>query len=119
MVEAKMNVGDIKAKFKTKKDVYTFLVLECDVYLPDERHCTIFWLKDLLAGKCKVCTFLLFTSIQTMKNEQVVVIQLPHYDGLRVENFLNFVKTVAALRAYFPEERDWSKLPRDWICVVS
>ncbi len=45
---------EFAAKFKSKREVYLFLTLDCDAYLPAYDLVSIFWLKDLIANKKKV-----------------------------------------------------------------
>lgn len=54
MVQANVNVNDVKSKFKTKKDLWMFLAYEAGVYLPPEKHCTVYFLKQIFANEKKV-----------------------------------------------------------------
>ena len=47
------------SKCNSKSEVYRFLVLDCDAFLPDYKTITIYFLKDLLSGakKCKYPSF--------------------------------------------------------------
>ena len=43
------------SKFKSKREVYLFLTIDCKAYLPAYTNVTIYFLKDLISGtkKCK------------------------------------------------------------------
>ena len=43
-----VNVNTFAAKFKSKREIYTFLTIDGGVYLPDFANVTIYFLKDLL-----------------------------------------------------------------------
>ena len=48
------------AKFRTKRECYHFLTLDCKAYLPHESTVTIYYLKDLISGdrRCKLLVHL-------------------------------------------------------------
>ena len=54
-----------------------------------------------------------------MSNDEVKHFRVPFYEGLRVKDMLSMVRQVPDLKAYFPEERDWPLLNREWISCVS
>lgn len=49
---------DFEAKFRTKGEVYRFLDVDVDAYLPPVDTVTIYFLRDLMTGrrKCKCDT---------------------------------------------------------------
>ena len=53
-----VNVNEFAAKFKSKREIYTFLTIDGGAYLPDFGNVTIYFLKDLLQGK-KKCKYVL------------------------------------------------------------
>ncbi len=44
------------SKFKSKREVYLFLTIDCHAYLPAFTNVTIYFMKDLVSGakKCKL-----------------------------------------------------------------
>ena len=42
------------AKFRSKKEVWNFLTIDCGAYLPPMENITIYHMKDLVSGKKKV-----------------------------------------------------------------
>ena len=48
----KMNAKAFAAKFKSKKECWNFLAIEANAFLPPYGNCTIYHMKELVAG-CK------------------------------------------------------------------
>ena len=51
--KVKLTAKEFAAKFSTKRECFTFLTIDCKAYLPDYDTLTIYFLKDLIAGKKK------------------------------------------------------------------
>ena len=51
----RITAKEFAAKFSTKRECFTFLAIDCKAYLPAYDTITIYFLKDLIAGrkKCK------------------------------------------------------------------
>ena len=49
-----MAAKTFSAKFRSKKEVWTFLTVEVGAYLPPYENVTIYHLKDLISGAKKV-----------------------------------------------------------------
>ena len=51
----RISAKEFAAKYNSKRECYSFLTLDCKGYLPDYHSVTIYFLKDLIAGrkKCK------------------------------------------------------------------
>ena len=51
----RITAKEFQAKFSTKRECFSFLTIDCKAYLPDYNTVTIYFLKDLIAGrkKCK------------------------------------------------------------------
>ena len=43
---------------------------------------------------------------------------VPSYEGLTVDDFLLFAKKDAAILKYLPDERDWLKIDKKWLCDI-
>ena len=43
---------------------------------------------------------------------------MPSYEGLTTDDFLRFAKKDATLLEYLPDERDWLKIDKKWLCDV-
>ena len=50
----KVNVNDILEKMASKRDVYNFLSIECEAYLPKLETINIFFLKQITRGAKEV-----------------------------------------------------------------
>ena len=53
-----INVKELMAKFRTKREVYNFLVLDCKVYLPAYDTVTIYFMREIIMGTKKGKVFL-------------------------------------------------------------
>ena len=55
-----VNSKEVEAKLRSKKECFQFLVVDCQIYLPDDPACvTTYFLKKLCSGE-KKCKFILF-----------------------------------------------------------
>jgi hypothetical protein len=55
---AKVNIHEILEKFQSKKELFNFLVLECEAYLPKMDSINIFFLREILRGEKEVSDYL-------------------------------------------------------------
>jgi hypothetical protein len=46
----RMNVNDISAKMKSKKELYNFLLQDCQAYLPPMDGTNVYFLKQIMRG---------------------------------------------------------------------
>jgi len=53
--QVRITAKEFASKFSTKRECFTFLAVDCKAYLPSYDTVTIYFLKDLIAGrkKCK------------------------------------------------------------------
>ena len=49
-----INSAAFASKFKSKREIWTFLTVDVGAFLPSYEHCTIYHLKDIISGKKKV-----------------------------------------------------------------
>jgi hypothetical protein len=52
-VKARLTTSEFSAKFRSKNEVYAFLSIDVEAYLPSKDCVTIYFLKDLVNGKKK------------------------------------------------------------------
>ena len=45
-----VNVKEFEAKYRSKREVYTFLTVDGDAYLPPFQDVTAYFLKDIVSG---------------------------------------------------------------------
>ena len=50
-----------------------------------------------------------------IKSDDVKVLSAPNYDGLTIDDFLTEAAKHDEMEPYLPEERDWHRLPRNFI----
>ena len=51
---SKISSKEFAAKYNSKREIYNFLATDVGVYLPPTETITIYFLKDLMAGKKKM-----------------------------------------------------------------
>ena len=78
-----VTVAAFSAKFRSKREIYTFLTLDVKAYLPAVHTVTVYFLKDLVSGtkkrKFPIAANLSFADIQM---RSVVHISCPAYENL-------------------------------------
>ena len=52
--KTKVLASEFGAKFRSKREIYTFLTVDCKAYLPHVGGVTIYFCKDLIASKKKM-----------------------------------------------------------------
>ena len=52
-VKARLTTSEFSAKFRSKNEVYAFLSIDVEAYVPSKDCVTIYFLKDLVNGKKK------------------------------------------------------------------
>mmetsp|Transcript_28259 Transcript_28259/g.21118 ORF Transcript_28259/g.21118 Transcript_28259/m.21118 type:complete len:109 (+) Transcript_28259:171-497(+) len=88
----KVNVAQLAATFRTKKEIYQFLIYDAKVFLPKIHSTNAFFYKQILKGE-KL----------TIKAEEVKLCKVPQIEGLRVDDFLKYVALNQRLRVYLPD----------------
>jgi len=46
----------------------------------------------------------------------VKITAIPHFEGLTVQDFLDYARKKPSLLKFLPDERDWERLEKHWIC---
>ena len=100
-------VNDLSAKFKSKWELINVLSREGNIYLPPKRDVTQKYLRRLLHGEK-----------QDVKWSEVIVINVPQYEGLTINNLIKFSETEFDIHKFLPEY-DYHKDPnRSWLCNI-
>ena len=100
-----LTVNDIAIKWKSKTELYKVLMREGNIYLPPKQDATQKYLRALMLGKK-----------QYIKWSEVIVVQVPQYDGLRVKDLLKFAESEFEINDFLPTY-DYNKEPnRVWLC---
>lgn len=50
----KVNIRDLEGKFKSKKEIYVFLMQDCKAYMPSLDSTNVYFLKEVLKGEKEV-----------------------------------------------------------------
>ena len=115
----RVTTAEFSAKFRSKYEVYQFLSIDALAYLPAPETVTIYFLKDLVRG-VKKCKFLvsILTIFIVVKAEDAKNLHVPMYKGLSIDAILEKARQDENVVAHLPDERDISRLPRQWIINV-
>ena len=104
----KIDANAFGSKYQSKREVYRFLTHDCGAYLPSYETVTIFHMRDIVAGKRT-----------RLEEAKVKHINIPHFDGLKVERFYEYAADKPEVMRAFPLlERERMKLPRGYIANV-
>ena len=108
-----------QSKYKSKKENFEFLTVQCKAWLSSYDTVTIYFYKDLIRGKksCK-CIAPRNAPCADIKCDKVKVMFAPLYESLSVERILEKAADWPAVCKYLPDERDMHRLPRQWIISV-
>ena len=49
-----INVNQLGAKARSKHEMYRILTVEAKIYLPPQKECSIYFIRDIIQGKKKV-----------------------------------------------------------------
>ena len=114
-----VDVNSFAAKYRSKREVYTFLTIDGNAYLSAFDTLTVYFLKDLVAGN-KKCKCLPNGNMPVVNCDNVRYVNVPQYEGLSQQEICNFLATASAEMArYMPDELcEIKKLPRGWIINV-
>ena len=100
-------VNDLPVKFKSKLELINVLSREGNIYLLPKRDATQKYLRRLLHGEKLY-----------VKWSEVIVINVPQYEGLTVKDLIKFTETEFDIHK-FPPEYDYHKDPnRSWPCNI-
>ena len=114
-----VNVSTFAAKYRSKREVYTFLTVDGNAYLSAFDTLTMYFLKDLVSG-VKKCKYTPNGNMPVVNAERVRYVNVPQYEGLSQQEICNFLATASEEMArYMPDELcEIKKLPRGWIINV-
>lgn len=107
------------AKFRSKRECYNFLTVECKFYLPPYDTLTIYFLKDLVTGakKGRVAMFNRHVCL-ALKCDSFKYIYCPQYEGISVKAMMENAVGCPELMAYLPDGKEIPQLPRQWLANV-
>ena len=103
-----MDAKAFGAKFQSKKECYRFLSHDCGVYLAAYQSMTVWHLRDLISGNRK-----------RVSEKAVNQINVPYFEGLKIESFLDYAADKPAVMESLPMlERERLSLPRAYIANI-
>ena len=85
-----INVKDFAAKYRSKREVYTFLTIDGNAYLPPFDTITIYFCKSLVQGT-KKCKYTVTANLTVINAEHVRHLQVPQYEELSVAKLITFL----------------------------
>ena len=102
-----LTVLDVAAKCRSKKELYSVLTTEGDLYLPpladwNQNYLWGIWNGDKLY----------------IKWSEVKVIKVPHFEGLQIKKILAFAFEHFDVQQYIPDYEYRKEPNRDWICSL-
>ena len=112
------------SKYKSKREVYNFLTVDCHAYLPPYDNLTIYFLKDLVSDdkKSKFLIKLLFLILNftfiVMKSSHIQHLSVPQYEGLNIETILSHVENDQDVHRHLPDLQEIRKCPKQWLINV-
>ena len=71
-----IDVNTFAAKYRSKREVYTFLTIDGNAYLSAFDTLTVYFLRDLVAGK-KKCKWCLLLTSAVVSADSVRYVQVP------------------------------------------
>ena len=71
-----IDVNTFAAKYRSKREVYTFLTIDGNAYLSPFDTLTVYFLRDLVAGR-KKCKWSFLLTIVVVDAERVRYLQVP------------------------------------------
>ena len=118
----KVSVNDFAEKFRSKKEAWQFVAMECDGYVPEYEQCTTYFLADLANG-VKHSTSIIFPSLISYSivvffNDEVKIIRIPQWEQLSVEDIWAWAKQQKDWQKYFPIKHELKMLDKTWICNI-
>ena len=106
--KVKVTAKDFAAKMRNKQEVYHFLTHEVGAYLSAYDTLTVWHMRDLVSGKRK-----------RIQGKEVKHLNVPQYEGLKIEAFFEFAEMYPEAMRCFPfDKHEREKLPRQYIINI-
>ena len=113
------------AKYKSKRECYNFLAVQVEVYLPAYECVTIYFLKDLIAGRKKrKCNYYIIHMVSHLtidvRAKEVRTMVVPQYEGLAIKDMdAAIFQNHSQIYEYLPDQVEIHKTPKQWIVNVA
>ena len=112
-----IDVREMALKCTTKSEVYKVLTTTGEIYLPPVDQINWDFIRDLLSGD-KLVSFY-ESPLKYIDGNNVKIINVPHIEGLRVPDLLEFASKHWDISRYMPEYECEKYPSRKWIWNVS
>ena len=118
-----VNLNTVGVKAKSKGEMYRTLVTEGKLYLMGQREWGLAFLSDICWGRKKVhfpisrCDSNF--SVQVFFCDEIRVCQVPHIQGLRSEDVIDFIVKKWEEEDYLPSNYIAYPPNKSWICNIS
>ena len=104
----RIDAGEFGSKYQSKPEVYRFCTHDCGMYICKYDAVTIWHLRDLIARKRT-----------PIKQTAVQHIQVPRFEGLKIETMLDYSAGKPEVMACLPSvKREREALPRQYLANV-
>ena len=104
----RVDAGAFGHKYQSKPEVFRFCTHDCGMYLPKYDAVTIWHMRDLIAR-----------SRTRIKQTAVQHIQVPRFEGLKIETMLAYAADKPEVMACLPSvRREREALPRQYLANV-
>ena len=100
-------IRDLSVKCKSKIELYNLLAREGKIYLPPKQDASQSYLRDILQGN----KFYL-------RCDEVTVIKVPQYKGLRVNDIIKFASSNLDITKFLPKYSYQKEPNREWLWNV-
>jgi hypothetical protein len=98
-----IKAAEFAAKYKSKREIYSFLTVDAGAYLPAYDTVTIYFLKDMLSGVKKCKCYLLSNCFHIdVKCTQVSHLFVPQYEDLTIEKITAWLNDKEDCWSYYP-----------------
>jgi hypothetical protein len=116
---SKVNVNELSSKMKSKKELYNFLLQDCQAYIPPMQSTNVYFLKQVMRGEKEVRKIIyFFILVKYVRRDKVMVAAVPQIEGLTVEDMLDLAKNSPNVMKHIPDQRDWEHIDRKWLADV-
>ena len=118
----KVSIADIAAKMESKHEIYQFLTTELQMYLPKYKQTSIYWMREIIAGKRKCKSWSLNRVLNVfyigLKAHAIKHHTVPYYENLTVKQMKEKWCKTEDVEPFLPPPEDFEDVPRQWLINV-
>ena len=114
-----VNAAAFASKYRSKKESYFFLTVDCKTYLPAHECVTQYFLKQLINGEKKRRLSVLYIKLHIgIKCEEIKYCYCPQYENISVKNMMEEASKDPNIMQYLPDKQEIHSLPRQYLANV-